>query len=134
MITKRKGEIGDTEINTRIYPDKYFQKGGYNGIKLFDTMPAHNRLREEVYKNSLKAGNEDVLRLSNYYLIRDNYNELYNKLNIDSINLSEFDKCFLLWVLDYTKNNLEEIFNGITHNDGVLNISLNNRGNEKIKK
>ena len=39
MITKRKGEIGDTEINTRIYPDKYFQKGGYNGIKLFDTMP-----------------------------------------------------------------------------------------------
>ena len=109
MITKRKGKIGDTEINTRIYPDKYFQEGGYNGIKLFDTMPAFNRFCEEVYKNSLKDGNEDVLRLSNYYLIRDNYNELYNKLNIDSINLSEFDKCFLLWILDYTKNNLEEM-------------------------
>ena len=58
-------------------------------------MPAHNRLREEVYKNGLKDGNEDVLKLSNYYLIRDNYNELYNQLNVDSINLSEFDKCFL---------------------------------------
>ena len=109
MITKRKGEIGDTEINTRIYPDKYFQKGGYNGIKLFDTMPAHNRLREEVYKNGLKDGNEDVLKLSNYYLIRDNYNELYNQLNVDSINLSEFDKCFLLWILNYVKDNLEEM-------------------------
>lgn len=109
MITKRKGEIGDTEINTRIYPDKYFQKGGYNGIKLSDTMPAFNRLREEVYKAGLKEGNEDVLKLSNYYLIKDNYNELYNQLNVNSINLSEFDNNFLLWVLDYTKNNLDEM-------------------------
>ena len=109
MITKRKGKIGNTEINTRIYPDRYFQKGGYNGIKLSDTMPAFNRLREEVYKAGLEEGNEDVLKLSNYYLIRDNYNELYNKLNIDSINLSEFDKCFLLWILNYVKDNLEEM-------------------------
>lgn len=109
MITKRKGEIGNTEINTRIYHDRYFQKGGYNGIKLSDTMPAFNRLREEVYKVGLKEGNEDVLKLSNYYFIRDNYNELYNKLNVNSINLSEFDNNFLLWVLDYTKNNLEEM-------------------------
>lgn len=35
--------------------------------------------------------------------------KLYNKLNIDSINLSEFDKYFLLWILDYTKNNLDEM-------------------------
>lgn len=109
MITKRKGEIGNTEINTRIYHDRYFQKGGYNGIKLSDTMPAFNRLREEAYKAGLKEGNEDVLKLSNYYFIRDNYNELYNKLNVNSINLSEFDNNFLLWVLDYTKNNLEEM-------------------------
>lgn len=109
MITKRKGKIGNTEIDTRIYPDKYFRKGGYNGIKLVDTMPAINSVREEVYKNGLENGNEDVLKLSNYYLIRDNYNELYNKLNIDSINLSKFDKYFLLWVLDYTKNNLDEM-------------------------
>ena len=109
MITKRKGEIGNTEINTRIYPDRYFQKGGYNGIKLSDTMPAFNRLREEVYKAGLKEGNEDVLKLSNNYLIKDNYNELYNQLNVNSINLSEFDNNFLLWVLDYTKNNLDEM-------------------------
>ena len=109
MITKRKGEIGNTEINTRIYPDRYYQKGGYNGIKLSDTMPAFNRLREEVYKVGLEEGNEDVLKLSNYYLIKDNYNELYNQLDVNSINLSEFDNNFLLWVLDYTKNNLDEM-------------------------
>lgn len=109
MITKRKGEIGNTEINTRIYHDRYFQKGGYNGIKLSDTMPAFNRLREEVYKVGLEEGNEDVLKLSNNYLIKDNYNELYNQLNVNSINLSEFDNNFLLWVLDYTKNNLDEM-------------------------
>lgn len=109
MITKRKGKIGNTEINMRIYPDRYFREGGYNGIKLSDTMPAFNRLREEVYKVGLEEGNEDVLKLSNYYLIKDNYNELYNQLNVNSINLSEFDNNFLLWVLDYTKNNLDEM-------------------------
>lgn len=60
MITKRKGIIGNTEINTRIYPDKYFREGGFNGIKLVDTMPAFNHLREEVYKNGLKNGNEVI--------------------------------------------------------------------------
>ena len=109
MITKRKGKIGNTEINTRIYPDKYFQKGGYNGIKLSDTMPVFNRLREEVYKAGLEEGNEDVLKLSNYYLIKDNYNELYNQLNVYNINLSHFDNNVLLFILDYMKNNLEEM-------------------------
>ena len=109
MITKRKGKIGNTEINTRIYHDRYFQKGGYNGIKLSDTMQVHKHLREEAYKAGLKEGNEDVLKLSNYYFIRDNYNELYNTLNVNSINLSEFDKVFLLWILNYIKDNLEEM-------------------------
>ena len=109
MITKRKGKIGNTEINTRIYPDRYYQKGGYNGIKLCDTMPAFKHLCEEVYKIGLKNGNEDVYKLSNYYLIRDNYNELYNTLKINKINLSHFDKYVLLFILDYMKKNLEEM-------------------------
>lgn len=109
MITKRKGKIGNTEINTRIYPDRYYQKGGYNRIKLCDTIPAFEHFCEEVYKNGLKNGNEDVYKLSNYYLIIDNYNELYNTLKINNINLGHFDKYVLLFILDYMKKNLEEM-------------------------
>lgn len=107
MITKRKGIVGDTEINSRIYPDRYYRDGGYNGRKLSDTTLAMNHLCEEVYKTGDE--NEDVLSLSNYYLVRDNYNELYNKLNISNINLNDFDKSFLLWILNYMKKNLEEM-------------------------
>ena len=59
---------------------------------------------------------------------------IYNKeLEVLKENLIEIlDKLYP--ELIYNVESLEEIFNGITHNDGVLNISLNNRGNEKIKK
>ena len=54
MITKRKGIVEDTEINSRIYPDRYYRDGGYNGRKLSDTTLAMKHLCEEVYKKVKK--------------------------------------------------------------------------------
>ena len=66
-------------------------------------------------------------------VLKENLKGLKSLLEVANKKIEILDELYP--ELIYRVESLEEIFDGISHNDSVLNISVNkNRGYEKIKK